>query len=50
MDRIELETKLVNAYSEIPNGLEFLVGALSSLCSEEQLTTLLDNLSKADQD
>ena len=44
MDRVSLEKELAQVANQVENGVEVLVGALSSLCTETQLSVLLKKL------
>ncbi len=41
-ERVNLENELAAVMNRLPNGVEMLVGALSSLTTEKQLNVLVD--------
>jgi hypothetical protein len=44
--RVELENELAKIVNELENGVEMLVGRLSTLTTEKQLQVLLDYFKK----
>ena len=44
MDRVSLEKELAQVANQMENGVEALVGALSSVCNTSQLEALLMSL------
>jgi H2-forming N5,N10-methylenetetrahydromethanopterin dehydrogenase-like enzyme len=44
--RVELENELAKVVNELENGVEMLVGRLSTLTTEKQLQVLLDYFKK----
>ena len=45
-ERVQLENELAKVINELENGVEMLVGKLSSITSEKQLQVLLDYFKK----
>ena len=45
-ERIQLENELAEVINDLENGVEMLVGKLSSITSEKQLQVLLDYFKK----
>jgi hypothetical protein len=45
-ERVELENELAKVINELENGVEMLVGRLSTLTTEKQLQVLLDYFKK----
>ena len=43
-NRVNLENELAVVMNQLPNGVELLVGALSSLTTEKQLNVLVDHM------
>ena len=43
-NRVNLENELAVVMNQLPNGVEMLVGALSSLITEKQLNVLVDHM------
>jgi hypothetical protein len=43
-ERVNLENELAAVMNRLPNGVEMLVGALSSLTTEKQLNVLVDHM------
>jgi len=46
--RVNLENELASILNQLPNAIEILVGALSSITTEQQLQTLVYYLKKSD--
>jgi hypothetical protein len=42
--RVDIENELAAVMNQLPNGVELLVGALSSLTTEKQLNVLVDHM------
>jgi hypothetical protein len=42
--RVLLENELAAIFNQTPNGIEILIGLLSSVTTESQLQTLVDSL------
>ena len=43
-ERVNLENELAAVMNRLPNGVEMLIGALSSLTTEKQLNVLVDHM------
>jgi hypothetical protein len=41
-ERVNIENELAAVMNRLPNGVEMLIGALSSLTTEKQLNVLVD--------
>ena len=43
-ERVNIENELAAVMNQLPNGIEMLIGALSSLTTEKQLNVLVDHM------